>query len=185
MSVELGLAGRAHRAYSSRMPHPLVLALFQDSSTATEAARRMHALGLSREDLSLVAGRHELEGPLAERMEATPGVDIEDSRPAGLLGEIGGYLLAAVAIVLPGVGKVVSAGPLAAEFGAWAGHAAGRLVSVLQGAGLSEEQAAQWEARIANGALMLGAHVRQGDAGPVRASLLEAGADHVVIAEWP
>jgi len=72
------------------MPHPLVLALFQDSSTATEAARRMHALGLSREDLSLVAGRHELEGPLAERMEATPGVDIEGSRPAGVLGGIGG-----------------------------------------------------------------------------------------------
>jgi hypothetical protein len=167
------------------MPHPLVLALFQDSPTATEAARRLHGLGLAREDLSLVAGRHELEGQLADQMEATPGVDIEDSRPAGLLGEIGGYVLAAVAIVLPGIGKVVSAGPLAAEFGEWAGHVAGDLASVLRGAGLSDEQATRWEARIANGALMLGAHVRQGGAGAVHASLLEAGADEVVAAEWP
>jgi hypothetical protein len=167
------------------MPHPLVLALFQDTPSATEAARRLHGLGLARGDLSLVVGRHELESPLAEQMEATPGSDIEDSRPAGLLGEIGGYLLAAVAIVLPGVGKVVSAGPLAAEFGEWAGHAAGHLASVLRSAGLSEEQSAQWEARIANGALILGAHVRQGDGGPVRETLLEAGADEVVTAEWP
>lgn len=167
------------------MPHPLVLALFQDSPTATEAARRLHAQGLSRDDLSLVAGRHDLEGQLAERMEATPGGDIEDSRPAGLLGEIGGYLLAAVAIVLPGVGKVVSAGPLAAEFGEWAGHMAGHLSSVLRRAGLPEEQAARWEARIAGGALMIGAHVRHGEASAVRAALVEAGADEVAVTEWP
>lgn len=167
------------------MPHLLVLALFQDGPTVTEAARRLHALGLQREDLSLVAGRHELEGPLAQQMEATPGGDIEDSRTAGLLGEIGGYLLAAVAIVLPGVGKVVSAGPLAAEFGEWAGHAAGNLASVLHRAGLSHQQAGRWEARIASGALMLGAHVRHGDADAVRATLLEAGADEVVTADWP
>jgi hypothetical protein len=167
------------------MPHPLVLAMFQDSPTAADAARRLHGLGLAREDLSLVAGRPELEGPLADQMEVTPGADIEDSRPAALLGEIGGYVLAAVAIVLPGIGKVVSAGPLAAEIGQWAGHLAGHLASVLRGAGLPEAQATRWEARIANGGLMLGAHVRQGDAAAIRASLLEAGADEVVVAEWP
>jgi hypothetical protein len=167
------------------MPHPLVLALFQDSSTATEAARRLHALGLAREDLSLVAGRHELERSLADQMEASPGVDLEDSRPAALLGEIGGFVVAAVAVVLPGVGKVVSAGPLAAEFGGWAGHLAGHLASALRGAGLSAEESSRWEARIAGGALMLGIHVRRGDANPVRASVLEAGADEVIVGEWP
>jgi hypothetical protein len=167
------------------MPHPLVLALFLDSSAATDAARRLHGLGLARQDLSLVVGRHELEGSMASRMEATPGGEIEDSRAVGLLGEIGGYVLAAVAIVMPGVGPVVSAGPLAAEFGEWAGHAAGQLSSVLQGAGLPDEQAARWETRVANGALLLGAHVRTGSADAVRAALLEAGADEVAVAEWP
>jgi hypothetical protein len=166
------------------MSHPLVLAMFLDSPTATEAARRLRSLGLERGDLSLVVGRHELEGPLADQMQATPGVDIEDSRSAALLGEIGGYVLAAVAIVLPGVGPIVSAGPLSAEFGEWAGHAAGHLASVLEGVGLPADQATRWEGRIAGGALLLGAHVRQGSADVVRASLLEAGADEVAVAEW-
>lgn len=166
------------------MPHPLVLALFQDRPTATEAARHLRSLGLDRQDLSLVAGTHQVEGVLADEMDATPGVEIEDSRAAARLGEIGGHVLAAIAIVLPGIGPIVTAGPLSAEFGEVVGHMAGHIASVLRDAGLSEEQAVSWERSVARGALLLGAHVRRGNPEPVRAALVEAGASEVALARW-
>jgi hypothetical protein len=166
------------------MPHPLVLALYQDRSSATEAARRLRALGLAREDLSLVARSHQQQGELADEMEATPGAEIEDSRPASRLGEIGGHVLAAIAIVLPGIGPIVTAGPLSAELGEAAGHLAGGVAGVLRRAGFSEEEAAHWQTSIGRGALVLGAHIRQGSAEPVRALLAQTGASRVALAEW-
>jgi hypothetical protein len=166
------------------MPHPLVLALFQDRPTAAEAARRLRALGLGRGDLSLVAATHELEGTLAEEMDATPGAEIEDSRPAARLGEIGGHVLAAIAVVLPGIGPIVTAGPLSAELGEAAGHVAGRIASILEEAGLRPAQAAQWQAAVGRGALLLGAHVRSGSAESVLAVLVECGATDVAQASW-
>jgi len=166
------------------MPHPLVLALFQDKAVATEAARRLRALGLARADLSLVARSHQVEGAIAEEMEATPGVEIEDSRPAARLGEIGGHLLAAIACVLPGIGSIITAGPLSAEFGEAAGHLAGGVAGVLRRAGLPEDEASYWQDSVARGALLLGAHVRQGDAEAVRVTLGDAGATRLAVAAW-
>ena len=100
-----------------RVSHPVALALFSTASTAAEAAAALHALGISREHISVVAHSHADARTLAERMDATPGVDLEDSRPAALLGELGGRMMAAIALVMPGIGPIVAAGPLAA--GAW------------------------------------------------------------------
>ncbi len=166
------------------MPHPLVLALFQDRSGAAEAARRLRSLGLGREDLSVVASTHDLEGTLADEMDATPGVEIEDSRVAARLGEIGGHVVAAIACILPGIGPIVSAGPLSAELGEAAGHLAGRIATVLRDAGLPAEQAGSWQTAVSNGALLLGAHVREGDPEPVRTVLAETGATDVALAVW-
>lgn len=166
------------------MPHPLVLGLFQDRSKAAEAARYLRSLGLDRKDLSVVASTHQAEGELADEMGATPGVEIEDSRPASRLGEIGGHVVAAIASVLPGIGPIVSAGPLSAEFGEAAGHMAGHIATILRNAGLPEEQAARWEASVSNGVLLLGAHIRSGSAEPAQAVLREAGATDVALAVW-
>jgi hypothetical protein len=166
------------------MPHPLVLALFQDRPTAAEAASRLRAAGFGRGDLSVVAGTHQLEGALAQELGATPGAEIEDSRPAARLGEIGAHVLAAIAIVLPGIGPIVSGGPLAADLGEAAGHVAGGIASILENAGLDPAKALEWQAAVAQGALLLGAHVRQGDPGQVRALLLECGASDVAEAAW-
>lgn len=178
------LAAPGLQAYSKVMPHPLVLALFQDRPGATEAARRLRALGLAREDLSLVARTHQESGTIADEIEATPGVEIEDSRVASRLGEIGGHVVAAIASVLPGIGPILSAGPLSAEFGEAAGHLAGGLASILRRAGLDKEQARFWESSVSRGALLLGAHVRHGAPEPVQATLTAAGASQVALAEW-
>jgi hypothetical protein len=152
---------------------------------AIEATNTLHSLGIDGERISVVARSHADERSLAEQMDATAGVELEDSRPAARLGELGGLVLAAIALVMPGVGPVVAAGPLAAELGEVTGHAAGSLASVLTAAGLPEERADALQRGVANGAVLLGVHSDPaGDVDRITAALSLAGASHVETVTW-
>ena len=139
--------------------HPLVLALFDDPSSAAAAARGLRSLGIARERVSVVARSHDEEGALAEASGASPGSEIEDSRRASQLGELSAHLLAAIALVLPGIGPIVADGPLAAGLGEAAGHVAGGIARALRQAGLDRTEADLWQQRIEEGAILVGAHV--------------------------
>ena len=141
------------------MSHPLVLALFDDPSAAAAAARDLRGLGVPRERVSIVARSHDEEGQLAKASGASPGSELEDSRPASRLGELSAHLLATIALVMPGIGPIVADGPLAAGLGEAAGHVAGGIARTLHHAGMDRHQADQWEARIRQGAILVGAHV--------------------------
>lgn len=167
------------------MSHPLVLALFANPPAAAAAARALHASGVTREQISVVSRTHDEEGALAEQMDATPGADIEDSRAAARLGELGAQVLAAIALVLPGIGPIVAAGPLSAGLGEAAGHVAGSMASVLKSAGVSEQRAEQLQRRVESGAVLLGVHARSGDEVPkVREALVSAGAAEIDLVNW-
>src|SRR5688500_16139878 len=118
------------------MSHPVVLALFEHASAAATAARGLRALGVTRERVSVVARSHDEEGAIARASGASPGSEIEDSAPATRLGELSGHLLAAIALVMPGIGPIVADGPLAAGLGEAAGHLAGGISRTLEHAGL-------------------------------------------------
>ena len=167
------------------MSHPLALALFSNAATAAEAASALHALGISREHISVVARSHADARILADQMDATPGVDLEDSRPAARLGELSGWVLAAIALVMPGIGPIVAAGPLAAELGEAAGHAAGSLASVLTSAGLPNDRAEALQREVAHGAVLLGVHITPPDVDRVRDSLSAARATEIEMVTWP
>lgn len=166
------------------MPHPLVLALFTTPAMAADAAGALHALGIGRESISVVAHTHDDAEKLASRMEATAGVDLEDSRPAARLGELGGRVLATVALAMPGIGPIVAAGPLAAELGEAAGHAAGSVASVLTSAGLPRDRAEALQHGVAAGAVLLGVHVTSSAVDRVRESLSGAGATQLEMLTW-
>jgi hypothetical protein len=165
------------------MSHPLVLALYPDASTAASAARALHGIGVSRDQISVVSRNHDEEGVLAEQLDASPGADIEDSRPAARLGELSGHVLAAIALVTPGIGPIVAAGPLAAGLGEAAGHVAGGVASTLQGAGLDGRRAEALEQAVQNGALLLGVHATADTAEAVRRAMMP-GATEVLAATW-
>jgi hypothetical protein len=151
---------------------------------AAEAAGALHALGISKEHISVVARSHTDARTLADRMDATPGVDLEDSRTAARLGELGGRVLAAIALVMPGIGPIVAAGPLAAQLGEAAGHVAGSLASVLKSAGLPQERAEALQREVAQGAVLLGVHVGPPDVDRVRDALSAAGATQLEMVTW-
>jgi hypothetical protein len=166
------------------MSHPLVLALFSKASAAADAAAALHTLGIDKEHISVVARSHADSRTLADRLDAMPGVDLEDSRPAARLGELSGHVLAAIAFATPGIGPIVAAGPLAAELGEAAGHAAGSLASVLKSAGLRGDRAQALQAEVAHGAVLLGVHVAPPDVDRVRDLLSTAGATQLDAVTW-
>jgi len=167
------------------MSHPLVLGLFDDARGVARAARAVAARGVGADRLSIVAASHQEEGELAREVGGSPGADIEDSRSAGRLAELGAKLLAAVAMVLPGIGTIVAAGPLAAELGEAAGHVAGGVAAILRDAGIDEAVAMAWEGRIERGAILLGVHAIGVDPDAVQGDLTTAGARDVAVATWP
>jgi len=167
------------------MSHPLVLALFGDATAAAAAARNLRALGVPRERVSIVARSHDEEGVVARAAGASPGSEIEDSGPASRLGELGAHLLAAIALVMPGIGSIVADGPLAAGLGEAAGHLAGGIVGTLEDAGLPRADARQWEDRIRAGAFLVGAHVQAHQIDAAREVLTRGVEDNVVVGSWP
>ena len=166
------------------MPHPLVLALFDNAVAAANAARALRGLGVPRERVSIVARSHDEEGQLAKVSGGSPGSEIEDSAPAARLGELGGHLLAAIAMVMPGIGPIVADGPLAAGLGEAAGHLAGGITRTLEGAGLSSAEAEAWEADIHRGWFLIGAHVTDDAVEAARGVMTAAGAVRVAGGIW-
>ena len=171
------------------MSHPLLMALFSDLSAAAAAARGAHALGVDRADLSVVARDHQDAERIANQIDASPGSEIEDSPTASRLGELSGYILAAIAIGLPGTGGVVAAGPLAAELGEVAGHVAGQVAGDLKAtlikAGMAEADADEWRAQIESGrAILLGVHVRSGRTSDIEMLLSKNSIGRVVHTQW-
>ena len=131
-----------------------------------------------------MARSHDEEGALASQMDATPGADIEDSRRAGVLGELGAHVLAAIALVMPGIGPIVAAGPLAAGLGEVAGHVAGSVTSALTSAGVPEREASAFEREVESGAILIGVHVSRDAVPAVREALSASGAAQVLVANW-
>jgi hypothetical protein len=166
------------------VPHPLVVAVYSGSSAAAAGARALHALGITRDQISVVTRSHDEEGALAHQMDASPGAEIEDSRKAAVLGELSGLVLAAIALVLPGIGALVAAGPLSAGLGDAAGHVAGSIASVLAAAGVADEQANEIARRVEEGAVLLAVHVDAHDVTGVRDALASTGATKIEVANW-
>jgi hypothetical protein len=167
------------------MTHPLVVGLFESADTATTAARELRTMGVPHERVSIVARSHDEEGIVARASGASPGSELEDSATAARIGEIGGHLLSAIALVMPGIGPIVADGPLAASLAEAAGHAAGGIARTLEGAGLDQEEADEWETKIRHGALIVGAHISADKVIEARQVLADSGALRLASLEWP
>jgi hypothetical protein len=167
------------------MSHPVVLGLFGDAASAAAAARGLREFGVPRERVSIVTRSHDEEGVVARASGASPGSELEDSAAASRLGELGAHLIAAIALVMPGIGPIVADGPLAAGLGEAAGHLAGGISRTLEATGLPRVEAEQWEERIRSGAFLVGAHVQGAQVDGARDVLLNAGGRDVRVGTWP
>ena len=102
---------------------------------------------------------------------------------ASRLGELSAHVLAAVSIVVPGVGPALAAGPLAAELGEAAGHVAGSLTGVLRDAGIDEARALSWQDAVESGGVLLGVHAI-GTRRACREALQQVPPDDLAETQW-
>lgn len=151
-----------------------VVALYDNFEHANMAVRELVDNGFSRDDISLMAGDQSGEyGQYLDSdeyrnrdMSAGDGTSTGAGVGAGIgatLGGIGGLLIGLGALVIPGIGPVVAAGPLSAALaglagagaGALAGGITGGLIGALVDVGVPEETAQYYSEGVRRGGTLL------------------------------
>ncbi len=152
-----------------------VVALYDNFQDANAAVRELVDNGFTRDDISLMAG--DQSGEYGRYLESDEyrnrdmNADVSDaSSGAGVgasigatLGGIGGLLVGLGALVIPGIGPVIAAGPLSAAIaglagagaGALAGGITGGLIGALVDVGVPEETAQYYNEGVRRGGTLL------------------------------
>jgi uncharacterized membrane protein len=161
------------------MTERVVVATFESRFEAENALTRLKENGIPRDAVSLVmseAARRREFGAPSEGAGEGAGIG---GLWGGMLGALVGGLAAVGSIALPGLG-LVAAGPIVAALaGAGAGGAAGTLLGTLVGLGVSETDAHHTQRAIADGKIVLAAHVDRRDAERVAKVFQNQGAEEV------
>jgi hypothetical protein len=132
-----------------------VIATYPDHASAEDVVRRLQKEGIPMQDLSIVGKDFQtVEQPLG--FVTTGAVAGEGASIGAWTGGIFGLLIGAAFLILPGLGPVVVAGPLAAALiggieGALAGAAFGGLTGALVGMGISRDKAIRYESQVKAG----------------------------------
>lgn len=150
-----------------------VVALYDNFEHANMAVRELVDNGFSRDDISLMAGDERGEygrylGSDEYRNRDMSGGEASTGAGVGAgigatLGGIGGLLVGLGALVIPGIGPVVAAGPLSAALaglagagaGALAGGITGGLIGALVDVGVPEETAQYYSEGVRRGGTLL------------------------------
>ena len=155
-----------------------VIATYPDHASAEGAVRRLQQEGIPMQNLSIVGKDFQtVEQPLG--FVTTGTVAGAGAQVGAWTGGLFGLLVGAAFLILPGVGPVVIAGPLAAALlggleGALAGAAFGGLTGALVGLGISRDKAIRYESQIKAGKFLV---TLRGDAAQIeRAKSLFNGA---------
>jgi hypothetical protein len=166
-----------------------VVALYPDHLAAEGAVRQLHLAGFALNDLSIVGrGSQVTEVPYGL---VSRGDYVKAGAESGsLFGGLFGLCVGAGFLMLPGLGIVVVAGPIAAALlagieGALAGTALGSLAGALVGWGVPKDRAIKYEEHVKGGKFLV--LVRSIPEVVARAhSLLAAqGPDHISVYEPP
>ena len=154
-----------------------VSGLFDTPADATAAVRDLQALGIARDDISVVASN------VSDDVD-TSDVAVDAGAGAGLgaaFGGLGGLLAGLGIVAIPGVGPVVAAGWLiataaGAAAGAVVGGAAGGIVGALTESGVPERDAHVYAEGVRRGGTLVTARVADEQAEVARGILHDARA---------
>jgi hypothetical protein len=154
-----------------------VSGLFDTHADATAAVRDLQALGIARDDISVVASNVDGDVDASD-------VAVDASAGAGIgaaFGGLGGLLAGLGIVAIPGVGPVVAAGWLiataaGAAAGAVVGGAAGGIVGALTESGVPERDAHVYAEGVRRGGTLVTARVADVKAELARGVLHDARA---------
>ena len=146
-----------------------VSGLFDDYDDALTATNKLQSLGISRQDVSLVANNSDDWYDKRNNAEAVDGSEVGKDAAGGagigaVLGGGAGVLAGLGLLAIPGIGPVVAAGWLAstalgAAAGAVAGGAAGGIVGAMTNDGVPEKEAHVYAEGVRRGGTLVSARV--------------------------
>lgn len=124
-----------------------VIGVFESRSKAENAVNTLRKQGFTTEEINIVSKKQRNQND-----NATYDDDIVDGTLTGsTLGGIGGLLMGAGALLLPGLGPILAVGPIAAAVGgAIAGGIAGGLIDW----GIPAEASQRYEQEVAQGSIL-------------------------------
>jgi len=163
-----------------------IFAIFAMRARAEAAIDRLTSAGFSSGALSVLISDKEGSREFATKTSTKVADDAITGAEVGAV--VGGTLalLAGLnALVMPGVGSLIAAGPLLASLaGLGAGAAVGGLVGALVGLGIPEYEAKLYDGRLKDGAVLLSVHcVGNEEISRARDLLTASGAEDITASE--
>lgn len=155
-----------------------VVALFQSKSRAEEAVNALRREGFDRE-ISIVAKDDRQEGG-GEGLQMISDTDTvtDGTATGGVVGGLAGLAVGAGALLIPGLGPIIAAGPIA---GALSGAAAGGVGGALVDLGIPEAESNRLEEDVRQGKTLVTVECGEDKADRCRDILRENGADEVKV----
>lgn len=154
------------------MGNQAVIGVFDSKNQAEQAIQALRQQGFTNENISIVTKK----GGQQEGGEYVEDDITDGALTGGTLGGIGGLILGAGALAIPGVGPIVAAGPIAAALGgAVAGGVAGGLIDW----GIPAEVSRHYEQQVARGGILAVVHTDSQKVNQAAQILRQSGAKDV------
>ncbi|APC07927.1 DUF1269 domain-containing protein [Neomoorella thermoacetica] len=157
-----------------------VIAVFSNEQVAKEAVEDLRRAGFDRE-ISILAKDQGREGGDQEgglKMGADTGGISDGVTTGGVLGGLAGLAAGAGALVIPGIGPLIAAGPIA---GLLSGAATGGVAGGLIDWGIPESEGREYENEIRQGKMLVSVRCDDQRADQANKILKDHGADRVRI----
>lgn len=150
-----------------------VIGVFNQKQEAERAIQSLRQQGFTNEEINLISKEGTKKGTEREFYDD----DIADGAlTGGTLGGIGGLILGAGALAIPGIGPVIAAGPIAAALsGAVAGGLAGGLIDW----GIPAESSSRYEQQVAQGGILAVVRTQESKVQQAAQVLRQSGAKDV------
>ena len=142
------------------MGNTAVFGLFKTREDVENAVEQLRHAGFRNTDISVFFPQNPGTKDLAHEKNTKAPEGIAAGAGSGaIVGGALGWLVGVGALVIPGVGPFITAGPIVAALaGVGAGGALGGILGALIGIGIPEYEAKRYEGRIRNGGILLSVH---------------------------
>lgn len=156
-----------------------VVGIFDNHSSAQEAAAQIKDAGLKTNDISILARESDAGDDHTETFtnSAPTNDNISDGVVTGtVLGGLAGLIVGIGTVIVPGLGVIAAAGPIV---GLLSGAVTGGIVGGLVDLGIPEENSKQYESDIKSGKILLSIKVNDQNVDKVSSILKNCDAEKV------
>jgi hypothetical protein len=137
-----------------------VFGIYPSQADAENAVNGLKLAGFRNTDISILVPENEGSKDLGmEKNSKAPEGTAAGAGSGAVIGGIVGWLVGAGALVIPGLGPFVAAGPIMGLLsGLGVGGALGGVTGALVGLGIPEYEAKRYEGRVRKGGILLSVH---------------------------